>query len=71
MSRSINKSIKISSIDSDSIEKSQESKEWIIIDEIPSSKCRFRFRKWRPVSYGWYCRLTGDLCLKEKCKKRK
>lgn len=55
---------------------------WVLIDEAPrkpwaiqpvisSEDCPHRYRKWRPVQKGFFCKFRGGKkCIEDKCEFR-
>ena len=49
---------------------------WTVLVPLPNYKCPYRYEGWHKEGVGWIsdkflCRLSGQKCTKENCRKRK
>ena len=42
-------------------------KKWQVVITVNSEDCPNKYRKWRPVVEGWFCRETEKRCTRNKC----
>jgi len=42
-------------------------KSWRITLIVEPKDCPERYRKWRPVRAGWFCKKTSKRCSKNQC----
>jgi len=42
-------------------------KSWQLTLIIEPQECPERYRKWRPVKAGWFCKETNKRCSKNQC----